>query len=201
MWTVQRKDGGWKWINCDWPPMENDDHYGVTLAALAVGVAPEGYAKTESARAGIAKMQEFLKGHPPENAHHKGMLLWAGSYVPELATSAEKETWVKELRALQRPDGGWSAAAIYPWKRGDKKEQTPDVSDGYGTGFAIYVLGRAGVPASDSALEKGREWLRANQRESGRWFTRSLFRDNKHYLSHAGTAFAIMALAEAEKGR
>src|SRR5262245_48123381 len=40
MWTVQRKDGGFTWIKCGWPPMENDDHYGVTLAALAVGVAP-----------------------------------------------------------------------------------------------------------------------------------------------------------------
>ena len=33
----------------------------------------------------------------------------------------------------------------------------------------------------------------------GRWFTRSLNRDNKHYLSHVGTAFAVMALAECGK--
>ena len=106
---------------------------------------------------------------------------------------------MKELRGLQLPDGGWSAAGLYPWKRGDKKEQTPDVSDGYGTGLSILALRRAGVAVDDPALERGRTWLRSNQRESGRWFTRSLFRDSKHYLTHVGTAFAIMVLAEPAK--
>src|SRR5262245_39284203 len=52
MWKTQRPDGGWTWLKCNWPPMENDDHYGVTLAALAVGVAPEGYAQTDVAKKG-----------------------------------------------------------------------------------------------------------------------------------------------------
>ncbi|MCS7046076.1 MAG: hypothetical protein NZO58_06945, partial [Gemmataceae bacterium] len=69
-------------------------------------------------------------------------------------------------------------------------------SDGYATGFLIYVLRRSGVPADHPALQRGIAWLKSNQRESGRWFARSLFKDNKHYLSHAATAFAIMALAE-----
>ena len=38
-------------------------------------------------------------------------------------------------------------------------------------------------------------WLKANQRESGRWFTRSLFKDGRHFLSHAGSSMAVMALA------
>jgi squalene-hopene/tetraprenyl-beta-curcumene cyclase len=201
MWTVQRKDGGWNWINCGWPPMECDDQYGVALAALAIGVAPEEYVKTEPARQGLAKIREFLRTHPPKNAHQKAMLLWPASYLPELIASADRTAWVKELRELQRPDGGWSAAGLYPWKRDDDKEQTPDVSDGYGTAFTIFVLRRAGVAANDPALERGREWLRANQRESGRWFTRSLLKDNKHYLTHVGTAFAVMVLAESEKAK
>ena len=44
MWSLQRKDGGWDWLECGWPPMESDAHYGVTLAALGVGMAPGGYA-------------------------------------------------------------------------------------------------------------------------------------------------------------
>ena len=39
MWTIQKEDGGFSWLKCDWPPMESDDHYGVTLAAIAVGAA------------------------------------------------------------------------------------------------------------------------------------------------------------------
>ena len=52
------------------------------------------------------------------------------------------------------------------------------------------------MPANDPRIRKGVAWLKANQRESGRWFTRSANRDSKHFISHAGTAFAMMALAE-----
>ena len=71
-------------------------------------------------------------------------------------------------------------------------------SDGYATGFLTYVLRMSGTPASDERLLKAVAWLKANQRESGRWFTRSLHADGKHFISHAGTAFAIMAIAAAE---
>ena len=199
MWTLQRKDGGWSWLKCNWPPMENDDHYGVTLAALAVGVAPDGYAETDEARKGMDGVRRWLKANPPQNLHHKAMLLWAASYVDGLVSDAEKHEAIKSLRAAQRPDGGWSAAGLGTWKRADKLEQDPDTTDGYGTGFVVYALRRAGVPATDAELQKGVAWLKSNQRESGRWFTRSLNRDNKHYLSHAGTAFAVMAIKACEK--
>jgi squalene-hopene/tetraprenyl-beta-curcumene cyclase len=39
------------------------------------------------------------------------------------------------------------------------------------------------------------DWLKSHQRESGRWFTRSLHQDSMHYITHAGTAMAVMALA------
>lgn len=200
MWTIQREDGAWKWLLCGWPPMENDDHYGATLAALAVGVAPGDYQKSDAARKGIARLKDYLAKNPPPTAHHKAMMLWASTYVPDLVKDEERSAWLKEIRDLQLPDGGWSSSGLYPWKRGDKKEQTPEVADGYGTGFVVYVLRRCGTPADDAAIRKGVAWLKDNQRESGRWFSRSLFRDNKHFLSHAGTAFAVMALASCEGG-
>src|SRR5262249_35255670 len=44
MWKVQRAAGDWAWpIRCGWPPMETDEHYGVTLAAIAAGSAPGDY--------------------------------------------------------------------------------------------------------------------------------------------------------------
>jgi squalene-hopene/tetraprenyl-beta-curcumene cyclase len=199
MWTVQRKDGGISWLLCKWPPMENDDHYGVTLAAIAVGVAPEGYAAKPQAAKGLDGLRAWLKANPPQNLHHQAMLLWVSTYLDGFLSVDEQKAVKKDLLEKQLPDGGWSAAGIYPWPRGDKKEQTPQTSDGYGTGFTIFVLRQAGVPANDPALVKGIAWLKANQRESGRWFSRSLFRDNKHYLSHAGSAFAVMAIQACEK--
>jgi squalene-hopene/tetraprenyl-beta-curcumene cyclase len=199
MWTVQRKDGGINWYKCNLPPMEIDDHYGVTLAAVAAGVAPENYTGTESARKGLDGIRAYLKVNPPQNLHHKAMVLWAASYLGDFVSHDGKAQMIRELRGAQRSDGGWSAASLGEWKRADKKEQEPNISDGYGTGFVTFVLRRAGVPANDPALQKAVTWLKANQRESGRWYARSLTRDNHHYLSHAGSAFAVMAITACEQ--
>lgn len=198
MWTVQRDDGGFTWIKCKWPPMEYDDHYGITLAALAVGVAPDDYAQTEKAQQGMAKLREFLKKNPGTMLHHRAMVLWASAAVKDLLSEQEKQQTVDELLALQKADGGWGLATLGEWKRYNDEPQDMEVSDGYGTGFVIYVLRRSGIPADDPRIQRGVSWLKSHQRESGRWFTRSLWKDSKHYLTHAGTAFAVMALQECE---
>jgi squalene-hopene/tetraprenyl-beta-curcumene cyclase len=202
MWTVQQKDGGIRWLKLNQPPMEFDDHYGVTLAALAVGVAPEGYATTEQAKKGVAGLQAWLKANPTKNLHHRLMLLWVSTYLDGFQTPAEQKATAKELLTKQLPNGGWSTASLGDWKRSDGNRQEPTISDGYGSAFSIYVLRRAGAPANDPALQKGIAWLKANQRESGRWFTRSLVDDNnKHYLAHIGSAFAVMAIQACETPR
>ncbi len=68
MWQDQREDGGWEWLKCGWPPMESDDHYGVTLAAIAVGVAPDNYAQTEAAQQGLEKISRLSEKQPAANA-------------------------------------------------------------------------------------------------------------------------------------
>src|SRR5262245_9992041 len=50
MWTVQQKNGAWNWLKCSWPPFEHDDYYGAVFAALGVGIAPDGYGQSESAK-------------------------------------------------------------------------------------------------------------------------------------------------------
>ena len=194
MWTVQRADGGWNWEKCDWAPLESDDHYGVTVAILAAARAPEGYAATPAAQEGLKKARAYLAKNPPTMLHHRAMLLWVSKYADGIMTEAGREQTVKELLDLQRPDGGWATASLGRWKREDGKPQDLETSDGYGTGFVLYQARLAGIPASDERLRKGVAWLKTHQRESGRWFTRSLKTDSKHYLTHAGTAFALLAL-------
>ncbi|HJT31443.1 MAG TPA: squalene--hopene cyclase [Pirellulales bacterium] len=197
MWTVQRADGGWDWLKCGWPPMENDDDYGVALAALAVSVAPDEYRTTEAARAGIQGIKAYLKNDPPPTLHHEALLLWASTYGEEFLDSQQRSAVVAKLRELQRDDGGWSLATLGSWQRADKTPQQTG-SDGYGTGFVVYTLRRAGVEASDPAISRGVAWLKTHQRLSGRWITRSLKEDSKHFISHCGTAFAVMAIASCE---
>ncbi|MBM3998373.1 MAG: squalene--hopene cyclase [Planctomycetes bacterium] len=195
MWTVQRGDGGFNWLKCKWPPMESDDHFGATMAAIAVGAAPEDYSKTESARAGLARIKAYFVSEPAATVHHRAMLVWAGSYLPELVDGAARDATIDEIRSLQKEDGGWALATFGAWERSDGAAQDVASSDGYATGFAVYVLRQAGVPADAPEIQRGVAWLKANQRASGRWFTRSLFKDGNHFISHAGSAFAVMALA------
>jgi squalene-hopene/tetraprenyl-beta-curcumene cyclase len=198
MWAVQRPDGGWSWLKCAWPPMESDDHYGATLAILAAGRAPEKYAETPAAKEGVAKALGWLAKNPPATLHQRAMLLWASKYVEGVMGPEDRKKTLVDLLAVQRPDGGWASPSLGPWKRGDGKEQDLESSDGYGTGFVTYLARLSGVPADDARLRKGIDWLKTHQRESGRWYTRSPNKDSKHFLSHAGTAFALLALHACE---
>src|SRR5262249_61102158 len=73
MWKRQRDDGSWDWEKCDWPPLEYDDYYGVVFAALGVGLAPEKYAETERAKAGLEKVWAYLmKKASPRQAPRGG---------------------------------------------------------------------------------------------------------------------------------
>ena len=198
----QEPTGQWKnWLKCDWPPYEHDDHFGVSLMAIALAMADEEYRETPVVKLGMQRIESYLRKTPPVNAHQKGMLLWGAKYNNKLITEKQKKAWKDDLLALQRKDGGWSLLSLgdASWKRAGNGNPQDSNSDAYGTGFAIFVLRQAEVQASNPSLVRAIEWLKSNQRASGRWFVRSLKirkRPSKHYISHAGTTFAIMALVE-----
>ena len=148
----------------------------------------------DAAKAGLNKIRQYLMNTPPINLHQRSMLLLGSLHVDDIMTEAERKTLVADLFAVQKQDGGWNIVSLGHWKRHDGKPDDTQSSDGYGTGFSIYVLRQAGVPADDPRIQAGIAWLKANQRASGRWFTRSQWEDRRHYLSRLGTAFAIRAL-------
>jgi squalene-hopene/tetraprenyl-beta-curcumene cyclase len=199
MWNLQKADGGWFWLKCGWPPMEHDDYFGAVFAALGVGMAPDDYAKTPKAQAGLTKLRRYFKDNPPPDLHHQALLLWASCRVHGLMSPEQKKETVNKLLALQRPDGGWSLPSLGSWKRRDRSENDKNApSDGYGTGLVVVVLRQAGLSKDDARIKKAVAWLSANQRVSGRWFTRSLNNDRDHYITNTGTAYALMALRMCE---
>ncbi len=196
MWTLQRDDGIWRWpTGCKWPPSEIDEFFGVATAALAVGMAPGEYRQTPQAQKGLEKIRRFFGRNPPATAYQRGMLLWVSRHLEGIMSEAQKKAAIEELLSLARPDGGWAFASLGNWRRSDGKPQDTQTSDGYGTGFAVYVLRMAGLPAEHPQIQKGIDWLKTHQRASGRWYTRSANKDSKHYVTHEGTAFALTALA------
>jgi squalene-hopene/tetraprenyl-beta-curcumene cyclase len=199
MWTLQKPDGSWSWLKCDWPPYEHDDYYGAVFAALGVGCAPEGYATSSAAPKGIDRLRSYLSANPPPNLHHATFLLLASTCLDGLASTGKRAEIIRSLRSLQQEDGGWSLPSLGDWKRHDGTPNPKDSpSDGYATGLVVYVLRQAGVTAADETIGRGAEWLRTHQRVSGRWFTRSLSTVEFHYITHAGTGFAVLALKACE---
>jgi squalene-hopene/tetraprenyl-beta-curcumene cyclase len=195
IWTLQKPDGSFEWLKCGWPPLEHDDYYGAIVAALAAGHAPDGYAQSPAAKVGLARLRTYFAKNPAPDLHHQTMLLWASTRLDGLMTAPERSTTIARLRELQRPDGGWNLPSLGHWKRRDGTPNDPKApSDGYATGLILFVLRQAGVSESDPALKRGVGWLMLNQRASGQWFTRSLNNDKEHYIAHAGTAFAVLAL-------
>ncbi|GAA4473338.1 squalene--hopene cyclase [Novipirellula rosea] len=198
MWTTQRADGGWNWPDCDYAPLEIDDHYGVTLAALTVGIAPDRYADTPQARVGLEKLRKYFHDNPPKSLHHRAMLAWGSIRVDGIVSEADCNETLAELLSRQLDDGGWSTAGLLTdWKDLVRPHERPlqtETSDGYGTGLVIVIARELGLPADDMRLQRGIAWLKANQRKNGMWFTRSPVNECSNLISNAGSAFAILAL-------
>lgn len=114
--------------------------------------------------------------------------------------SAElRDKKIGELAALQKTDGGWSLPSLGGWKGHDGLPIDQAASDGYATGLVVFAMRQAGLPPDHAAVRKGVQWLKANQRESGSWFTGSLgTRYHLNFISHSATAFAVMALKACE---
>ncbi|MCH2151879.1 MAG: hypothetical protein MK089_00885 [Phycisphaerales bacterium] len=191
---LQDEAGHWPdWLACNWPPYESDTHFGVTLMAIAIGRSPRDYQEQEHVKKAHARMESWLEQNPPETLHQKAMLIWAAAEGGIELAPASKEAWMLELSSLQQEDGGWSMSSLGNWPRRDGTAQLTS-SEAYPTAFCIWVLRRGGMPTESDSIQQAVAWLKANQRESGRWFSRSQRVDSRHYLSNAATNMATIAL-------
>jgi squalene-hopene/tetraprenyl-beta-curcumene cyclase len=212
MWALQRTEGpqtgSWPWINFGNEPWEAADsvYYGATLAALAIGLAPEGYRSQPDVQQRVGQMQDYLRReyHNQTLLNRIELLRAAGRY-PSLIDPQTQASTLREITALQQADGGWSVASLMPnWKRHDGSSP-PNTSDGYATGLITLVLEESGAPAADPRLSRGLAWLVGNQSHwNGRWSAESP-NAKRHSWSFAGpfmddaaTAFAVLALTRME---
>ena len=179
-------------------------------AARAISNAPGWLATVNDADTldRIERMKKYLSQHSPINDYEHAVQLQLAGLMPDLVSPEKRTASIAMLWRQQLPDGGWSTrrmSDLMSWhKKMDPKVVTmiqsePDAaspeSDPYMTAFAIVLLREAAVPATDRRIQKGITWLKENQRVSGRWWMKSLFRDTYHYSTYISTAQALHALA------
>jgi len=215
MWAEQqttgKQKGAWLWLRFKNEPWEADDsdYFGATLAALAVGMAPEAYRAAPEVQTRLRPLRDYLnREFAEQTAINRVLLLWATAKLPGLLEPDRQKAIIGELMEKQQPDGGWSLSSLSgDWKRSDGTPQ--DVrSDGYATGLITLVLQRSGIPPENAKLERGLAWLTANQdKTEGSWVAYSLNKNKEHHISpetalfmnDAATSYAVLSLIAANR--
>lgn len=222
LWRLQQTSGpmkgAWLWQLFDLNPWEGSisPYNGATLAAIAVGTAPEQYRSTPAIQENLKLLREYLdREYDSQPLINRVSLLCAAAKWPDLATPEKQKSIVGDILSKQQADGGWSlfpltrtwrdwglSSLVGEWKRPDGSPEEKR-SDGYATGFVVYVLQQAGVPRGDASLQRGRQWLIQNQdRSEGFWVAYSLNKRRDpnsnagRFMTDAATAYSVLALSD-----
>jgi hypothetical protein len=188
----QLPDGNWN-FSLPRVPMQSSFFTFTSLAVRSLqAYGPRSYSGEAAGR--IRKAKTWLLTAPAQTSEDRASRLlglkWAG------ATEEERRKAVDEIRADQRPDGGWS-------------QLTDLQSDAYATGQALYALHLAGgLPVTDPVYKRGVRFLLRTQDDDGSWFVNKRAMPANNYFdagfphgesqfsSFNGTCWAMMALLE-----
>ena len=204
MLTVQSEDGSYSNLDC-WPPFESSSYHGATVAAMALATAP-GYLSqvNEAQQKQIEVLQNYLQKTKPPHDYGRLLLLQVGMKWKGLISDEIQQETIAMILKHQQKDGGWAMRTFVTpetWGGGSRKDKLnaepnkdAPASDGHQTGLAIMLLRESGTPADHPAIRAGIKWIKSNQRESGRWWTRSLNTDGPHFITYSGTFYPLRAL-------
>lgn len=188
----QREDG--HWFTSDFRPPHSSSYFTTTATTVRALRAHLHWAADHPK---VLAARRWLFQNKPistEDASFRLMgLVWAGGSQDEIAGAS------KDLRLMEKPDGGWGQTSAY-------------ASDAYSTGEAVFALKEAG---EDSP--KGIRFLVGNQAGDGTWRTRTRMISpaevsppyfetgfpykKDQFLSYAGSCWAVMALMSTIPGK
>jgi ankyrin repeat protein len=192
----QNRDGDWDGFH-QRPP---SSYSRVTMAALGLRAVQQYHhaSQKSAADAAIARARTFLESQnaraTEEHAYKLIGLKWAG------ANRSTLQRLSRDLKAAQRPDGGWGAR---PGRD----------SDVYATAQALVALREGGVGDIDPDWRRGIEYLMKSQAPDGSWRLKSRLNPpaplsppyfdagypegHDQFISMTAASWAVMALANA----
>jgi squalene-hopene/tetraprenyl-beta-curcumene cyclase len=215
LWATQISDGpnkgSWEWLNFGLEPWEstNSRYLGATLAAIAVGAAPDNgvAAGDQVTRKRFDALRNYLNSnYAAQNLHNRAWLLWASSGMEALLTAKQKQDLIEQILAKQQAGGGWSLGSLGDFTHVEIK--TPSTAaDGYATGLVLHALQLAGLTKEHPQVNKGLAWLRSNQDPGGAWRALSVNKPREpeskssakanigKFMWDAATGYAVLALS------
>ena len=203
-------------------------YHGATLAALAVGTVPgQSSGPAGATSPGAGRLRSYLRDNfAAQSLYNRTFALLASIGFGDLLTTAQRDALLVDFERLQHTDGGWSLEEMGPWRWSQttppfKPQGTLDAallgqSDGFATGLITYSLMRSGLTPGHPVVSAGIRWLKTHQQEIQiddqkwtAWRAYSLNMDREHggpsgepwrrlFMSDAASAFAVLALIEAE---
>lgn len=156
----------------------------------------------------VEQFKGYLQQAKPRHDYDRAIRIGIATSMPDVVSAEQLSADIAMLWSKQHEDGGWSTrdmAETNNWSAHMTDvvvkliEGLPDAahpaSDPYMTALAICLLRESGTPSSDPRIQRGVEWLKSQQRESGRWWMHSLYRGNYHFSTYIATSKAMQALA------
>ena len=193
LWLLRRQSADGRWpVATLRPPIESNDIEVTALSMRALQLYGPKARRADYTRA-VERARDWLAAAPGEVTEERAFRLLGLAWAE--AGGDLRRAAARELRSLQRSDGGWS--------------QEPSLeSDAYATGEALTALLESGMAATDDpAVRRGVAFLLRTQLHDGSWYVRSRAVPIQAYfesgfphgadqwISAAGTAWAVRALA------
>ena len=197
-WLIARQlpDGRWLGNGVNRPPSEYSPISHTAMAAAGLTSYDMPGLKSEIEQS-LRRAQQWLLAAEPKSAEERGMrlmgLVWTKAARPRV------EAAIRDVRAQQEKDGGWSQFG----------RTAPDA---YATGLSLYALCVAGVPPTDAAYQRGVAFLLGTQYQDGTWLVKTHSFPVQRYfesgfpfgrnqwISTAGTSWASLAIAQTLPG-